>query len=89
APALELKELLKYLKYAFLGENNTLSIIISSKLTPLEEEKLVRLLQEFWEAIGWTIIDIKRLSPSTCMHRILLEEGLNLRGKLNADSIHQ
>ncbi|KAL2243646.1 UNVERIFIED_CONTAM: Retrovirus-related Pol polyprotein from transposon 17.6 [Sesamum indicum] len=75
APALELKELPKHLKYAFLGENKTLLVIISSKLTDLEEEKLIRVLREFREAIGWTIADIKGLSPSTCMHRILLEEG--------------
>ncbi|KAK4383344.1 Transposon Ty3-G Gag-Pol polyprotein [Sesamum angolense] len=75
APALELKELPKHLKYAYLGENNTLPVIISSKLNPLEEEKLIRVLREFKEAIGWTIADIKGLSPSTCMHRILLEEG--------------
>lgn len=25
--------------------------------------------------IGWTIADIKRISPSMSMHRILLEEG--------------
>ncbi|KAL0312151.1 UNVERIFIED_CONTAM: Retrovirus-related Pol polyprotein from transposon [Sesamum radiatum] len=30
---------------------------------------------EFREGIGWTIVDIKGLSPSTCMHRILREEG--------------
>ncbi|KAL0438824.1 UNVERIFIED_CONTAM: hypothetical protein Slati_2365400 [Sesamum latifolium] len=75
APVLELKELSNHLKYAFLGKKNTLPVIISSKLTPLEEEKLVRVLREFREAIGWTIADIKGLSPSTCMHRILLEEG--------------
>ncbi|KAL0289922.1 UNVERIFIED_CONTAM: hypothetical protein Sangu_2595800 [Sesamum angustifolium] len=75
APALDLKELPKHLKYAYLGENNTLPVIISSKLNPLEEEKLIRVLREFKEAIGWTIADIKGLSPSTCMHRILLEEG--------------
>ncbi|KAL0391221.1 UNVERIFIED_CONTAM: hypothetical protein Scaly_0479200 [Sesamum calycinum] len=57
------------------GENYTLPVIISSKLTTLEEEKLIRVLREFKEAIGWTITDIKGLSPSTCMHRILLEEG--------------
>ncbi|KAL2231178.1 UNVERIFIED_CONTAM: Retrovirus-related Pol polyprotein from transposon 17.6 [Sesamum indicum] len=74
APALELKQLPKHLKYAFLGENKTLPVIISSKLTDLEEEKLIRVLREFREAIGWTIADIKGLSPSTCMHRILLEE---------------
>ncbi|KAL2237448.1 UNVERIFIED_CONTAM: Retrovirus-related Pol polyprotein from transposon [Sesamum indicum] len=75
APTLELKELPKHLKYAFLGENDTLPVIISSKLSSLEEEKLIRVLLEFREAIGWTIADIKGLSPSTCMHRILLEEG--------------
>nr|XP_023915904.1 uncharacterized protein LOC112027470 [Quercus suber] len=26
-------------------------------------------------AIGWTIADIKGISPSTCMHRILFKEG--------------
>ncbi|KAL0287692.1 UNVERIFIED_CONTAM: hypothetical protein Sangu_2681400, partial [Sesamum angustifolium] len=70
-----IKELPKHLKYAYLGENNILPVIISSKLNPLEEEKLIRVLREFKEAIGWTIGDIKGLSPSTCMHRILLEEG--------------
>ncbi|KAL0439042.1 UNVERIFIED_CONTAM: hypothetical protein Slati_2387200 [Sesamum latifolium] len=72
APVLELKELPNHLKYAFLGENNTLPVIISSKLTPLEEKKLVRVLREFREAIGWTIADIKGLSPSTCFHQILV-----------------
>ncbi|KAK4411844.1 Retrovirus-related Pol polyprotein from transposon.6 [Sesamum angolense] len=45
------------------------------QVKPLVEEKLIRVLREFKEAIGWTIADIKGLSPSTCMHRILLEEG--------------
>ncbi|KAL0411606.1 UNVERIFIED_CONTAM: hypothetical protein Slati_3750300 [Sesamum latifolium] len=58
-----------------LGENDTLPVIISSKLSTLEEEKLIRVLREFHEAIGWTIADIKMLSHSTCMHRNLLEEG--------------
>ncbi|KAL0413224.1 UNVERIFIED_CONTAM: Retrovirus-related Pol polyprotein from transposon.6 [Sesamum radiatum] len=75
APTLELKKLPKHLKYAFLGESDTLSIIISSKLSTLEDDKLIHVFREFREAIGWTIAYIKGLSPSTCMHRILLEEG--------------
>ncbi|PIN21706.1 DNA-directed DNA polymerase [Handroanthus impetiginosus] len=63
-----------HLKYAFLGHEGTLPVIISSKLSTVEEEKLIRVLKNFKEAIGWTIADIKGLSPSTCMHRILLEE---------------
>ena len=74
APTLELKVLPSHLKYAYLGENQTLPVIISNKLTSLEEEKLIRILRDHKEAIGWTIADIKGISPSTCMHRILLEE---------------
>ncbi|CAN6700806.1 unnamed protein product [Malus baccata var. baccata] len=34
-----------------------------------------RVLKEYKTAIGWTLADIKGISPTTCMHRILLEEG--------------
>lgn len=50
-------------------------MIISNKLSVLQEEELVQVLKEHKMAIGWTIADIKGISPSTCMHRILLEEG--------------
>ncbi|KAM1610871.1 hypothetical protein ACFXTN_021235 [Malus domestica] len=40
-----------------------------------EEDKLVRVLREYKTTIGWTLADIKGISPTTCMHRILLEEG--------------
>ncbi|CAN6566300.1 unnamed protein product [Malus baccata var. baccata] len=75
APVLELKPLPDHLKYAFLGEEETLPIIVSSSLTTLEEEKLIRVLKEHKTAIGWTLADIKGISPTTCMHRIFLEEG--------------
>nr|XP_027124566.1 uncharacterized protein LOC113741264 [Coffea arabica] len=73
-PEVELKPLPEHLKYAFLGEKETLPVIISSKLSPTEEDKLLRVLREHKEAIGWTIADIKGISPSVCMHRIRLEE---------------
>jgi len=75
APEIELKQLPSHLKYAFLGSNDTLPVIVSSKLSKEQEEKLVNILKEHKEALGWTIADIKGISPSTCMHRILLEEG--------------
>ncbi|CAL2277587.1 unnamed protein product [Prunus armeniaca] len=74
-PKLELKPLPSHLKYAYLAEFETLPIIIASDLTPLEEEKLIRVLKEFKSAIGWSIAYIKGISPTMCMHRILLEEG--------------
>ncbi|CAN6586226.1 unnamed protein product [Malus baccata var. baccata] len=74
-PTLELKPLPSHLKYVFLGEDQTLPVIISSSLTTQEEDKLIRVLKEHKSAIGWTLADIKGISPTTCMHRILLEEG--------------
>ena len=75
APTLELKPLPNHLKYVFLGEKETLPVIVSSSLTELEEEKLIRVLKDHKTAIGWTLADIKGISPTTCMHRIHLEEG--------------
>ncbi|CAN6583782.1 unnamed protein product [Malus baccata var. baccata] len=75
APILDLKPLPSHLKYIFLGENETLPAIVSSSLTAQEEEKLVRVLKEFKSALGWTLADIKGISPTTCMHHIFLEEG--------------
>ncbi|KAM1495767.1 hypothetical protein ACFX14_030014 [Malus domestica] len=74
-PTLELKPLPSHLKYVFLGDDETLPVIISSSLTAQEEDKLKRVLKEHKPAIGWTLADIKGISPTTCMHRILLEEG--------------
>ncbi|CAN6712617.1 unnamed protein product [Malus baccata var. baccata] len=75
ALVLELKSLPNHLKYVFLGDEETLPVIVSSSLTALEEEKLIRVLKEHKTAIGWTLADIKGISPTTCMHRIFLEEG--------------
>ncbi|XP_074299184.1 uncharacterized protein LOC141630232 [Silene latifolia] len=70
----ELKPLLSHLKYAFLGNEETLPVIISSKLTKEQEEALIRVLKQHKEAIGWTMADIKGISPTLCMHQILLED---------------
>ncbi|CAN6687791.1 unnamed protein product [Malus baccata var. baccata] len=77
-PTLELKPLPSHLKYVFLGEDQTLPVIISSSLTAQEEDMLIRVLKEHKSVIGWTLADIKGISPTTCMHRILLEEGAKL-----------
>ncbi|CAN6723533.1 unnamed protein product [Malus baccata var. baccata] len=69
APILELKPLPSHLKYIFLGENETLPAIISSSLTAQEEEKLLRVLKEFKSALGWTLADIKGISPTYPFHQ--------------------
>ena len=74
-PALELKPLPEHLRYAYLGNLNSLPVIISAALNKLQEEKLLRVLRDHKSAIGWTIADIKGISPSFCMHKILMEEN--------------
>ncbi|XP_022855377.1 uncharacterized protein LOC111376638 [Olea europaea var. sylvestris] len=44
-PKLELKQLPPHLRYAYLGESSTLSIIISSIVSEVEEEKLLQMLE--------------------------------------------
>ena len=75
APKLELKPLPDNLKYVFIGDNNTFPVIIATGLTNTQEEKLVKLLCDHKTAIGWTLADIKGISPSMCMHHILLEDN--------------
>ncbi|VVA36789.1 PREDICTED: LOW QUALITY PROTEIN, partial [Prunus dulcis] len=56
-------------------ENETLPVIIASHLGPNDENKLLRVLKEHKTAIGWSIADIKGISPTLCMHKILLEDN--------------
>jgi hypothetical protein len=72
---LELKPLPDKLKYAFLGANNTLPVIMSSDLQKDQEDNLLEVLKEHKKAIGWTVADLKGIDPSICMDRIHLEEG--------------
>jgi hypothetical protein len=78
ATELELKPLPDNLKYVFIGDNNTLPVIIAKGLTSTQEEKLVKLLCDHKTTIGWTLADIKGISPSMCMHHILLEDNMKL-----------
>jgi len=73
-PKPNLKPLPFNLKYSFLGENETFLIIISSKLNA-HQGKLLQTLKMHKNALGWTIADIKGISPLICTHRIYLEEN--------------
>ncbi|KAI3709078.1 hypothetical protein L2E82_38823 [Cichorium intybus] len=74
-PKLDLKPLTEHLKYAFLGEKDTLPVIVAANLTEEQEIGLLNVLSKHKEAIGWTIVDLKGISPTTCMHHIITEEG--------------
>ncbi|XP_022156989.1 uncharacterized protein LOC111023818 [Momordica charantia] len=75
APKLELKVLPSHLKYAYLGEVETLPVFIAADLAEEKECRLIEMLRNHKKAIGWTLADIKGISPSYCMHKINLEEG--------------
>jgi hypothetical protein len=71
----ELKPLLDSLKYKFLGPADSLPLLIASDLIDAQEEKLLDVLREHKEAIGWTIEDIKGINHSLVMHMINLEKN--------------
>ena len=72
---LTLKELPRHLKYAFLGPKKAKLVIILAALNELEEQKLLKILRKYKETIAWSVKDLKGISPSICMHKILLEEN--------------
>ena len=71
-----LKELPDQLKYAFLEPEREKPVIISAALTESEEHKLLETLRKYKEAIVWSIQDLKGISSSICMHKILLEDNV-------------
>ncbi|CAM8969262.1 unnamed protein product [Rhodiola kirilowii] len=77
APKIELKPLPGHLKYTFLGDNDTLPVIIKSGLEAGQEQRLIKVLKQHKLAIGWTLADLRGVSPAVCMHRISLEDGAN------------
>ena len=72
---LVLKELPSHLKYAYLELPKSKPIIISARLSDDEEQKLLKILNNYQESIAWSIDKLKGINPSICMHKILLEEN--------------
>ena len=70
-----MKELPSHLKYVFLEQEKRKPVFISAVLTEDEEQKLLEILRKYKEAIAWSIEDLKGISPSICMHKILLNDN--------------
>jgi len=73
-PKVELKMLPPHLKYVFLEGGSNKPVIISNSLSPSEEEKFINVLKVNSGVIGWSIFDLKGISPSYCINRIFMEE---------------
>ncbi|CAM8922840.1 unnamed protein product [Rhodiola kirilowii] len=72
--AVELKPLPASLRYEFLGPNSTYPVIVNASLTDVETQKLLDVLQKHRPTLGYSIDDLKGISPDLCMHRINLED---------------
>ncbi|KAK1619381.1 hypothetical protein QYE76_024898 [Lolium multiflorum] len=75
-PVFDLKPLPDNLKYAHIDDKKIYPVIISSKLTEFEEERLLEILKKHRGAIGYTLDDLKGISPSICQHAINMEDDV-------------
>jgi hypothetical protein len=73
-PTLELKDLPKNLRYEFLNEKMNRLVIVSATLSQEETNQLLDVLRRHPSALGYNISYLKGISPSVCMHQLLLEE---------------
>jgi len=59
--------------YAYLGECNTASNYFFV-FDGYRGEEAFESMRAHKAGLGWTIVDIKGISPSLCMHKILMED---------------
>ena len=55
-PKMEQKPLPSHLRYANLRDASTLPVIISASLIAAEEDKLLRVLRDHKDALGWSLV---------------------------------
>nr|XP_009784062.1 PREDICTED: uncharacterized protein LOC104232536 [Nicotiana sylvestris] len=68
-PKIELKVFPSHLKYVYI-EQEQFPVIISSSLTAEQEERQIQVLKSHKGAIGWTVEDIKGISPAIWYNQI-------------------
>src|SRR3954470_11489379 len=69
----DLKPLPGDLKYAYIDDKKLYPVIICSKLSGQEEERLLQVLRKHRGAMGYTLDGLKGISPTICQHAINLE----------------
>ena len=75
-PPIELKPLPSGLRYAFLNSDVESPVIISDKLSEEETNKLIAILEKYQSVLGYTLQDLKGISPALCTHRIPLDPAI-------------
>lgn len=69
-----MKQLAENLKYVFLDTEEKCPTIINSSLKCFQEEKIIQVLKKYKSPIGWAIEYSNVISPTICMHKILMED---------------
>ena len=72
-PVFDLKPLPDNLKYAHIDDKKIYAVIISAKLSGKEEERLLEVLKKHRGAMGYTLDDLKGISPTICQYSINME----------------
>ena len=65
------------LKYAYLDEKKIYHVIISANLSEHKEERLLKVLKKHRAAIGYTLDDLKGISPTLCSTKLIWNLMLN------------
>jgi hypothetical protein len=71
---IELKQLPPGLQYVFLNGDRETLVINSDKLSNDETRRLVATLEKYQIIIGYSLYDLKGISPSLCTHHIPKEQ---------------
>ena len=70
---IELKPLPASLRYTFLNSDKETPVIISDKLLEEETTKLITILEKHRPVFGYSLQDLKGISPTLCTHRIPID----------------
>jgi hypothetical protein len=62
------------LQYVFMNGDHETLVIISDKLSSDETHRLVATLEKYRLVIGYSLKDLKEISPSVYTHRIPMEQ---------------
>jgi hypothetical protein len=65
-PVFDLKPLPNDIKYAYIDDKKIYPVIISAILLGKEEERLLEILRKHRGAMGYTLDDLKGISPTIC-----------------------
>ena len=72
-PPIESKPLPSRLKYAFLDHDPETLVIISDKLSKAKTYRLLTVLEKHRSVFGYSLQDLKGISPTLCTHRIPID----------------